>query len=108
MERAMTERFFTIINIWDVKGNVMDSNTRHSAITMEEVYHKFNIGIKKAKETLIVRTHKNIIHEVHTLHRIYRVDNMQLNMKRLNIQFYTYHLLAKTKSLGGSMGACFF
>ena len=29
---------------------------------------------------------------------------MQLNRKRLNVQFYTEHLLAKNKSLEGNTG----
>ena len=83
----------------------MASKTRHSAITPEEVSRKFNIGIEKAKETLQVTTQRGIRHAVHPLHRRYRVDHMQLNRKRLNAQFYTDHLLAKTKSLDGNTGA---
>ena len=66
---------------------------------------KFNTNIDKVKDTLIVTTQKGIIHVVHPLHHIYIFDNMQLNRKRLNAQFYTDHLLAKTKSLEGNTGA---
>ena len=54
------------------------------------------------KDTLRLTTQKRIIHAVHPLHLRYRVDNMQLNRKRLNAQFYTDHLLAKYKSLKGT------
>ena len=42
---------------------------------------------------------------IHTLDHRYRVDNMQLNRKRLNAQFYTDHLLSKVKSLESSTGS---
>ena len=58
-----------------------------------------------AKDTLRVTTHKGIRHAVHPLHCRYSVDNVQLNRKCLNVQFYTDHLLVKTKSLEGNMGA---
>ena len=54
---------------------------------------------------LRVKIHKGIRHMVHLLHCRYRVDNMQLNMKRLNARFYNDHLLANTKSLEGNTGA---
>ena len=66
---------------------------------------KFSIGTDTAKNTLIVTTKKCIRHVVYPLNRRYRVDNMQLNRKRLNMQFYTDHLLAKTSYLEGHTGA---
>ena len=83
----------------------MESNTRHSVITPEEVSCMFIIGIYKAKDTFIVTIQKVIIHVVHPLGRRYIVDNMWLNRKRLNAQFYTDPLLAKTESLEGNTGA---
>ena len=41
---------------------------------------------------------------VHPLHHRYHIDNMQYNCKWLNHQFYTDHLIAKTKSLEGNTG----
>ena len=83
----------------------MESKTRNSVITPDEVSQKFNIWIEKAKGMLRVTTHKGIINEVHLLHQRYIVAYMQLNRKSLNARFYNYHLLAKTKSLVGNMGA---
>ena len=83
----MTEQLVARINVQDVKIKAMESNTRHSVITPEEVSPKFNIGIKKAKGMLRVTTQKWIIHAVHPLHCRYRVDKMQVNRKRLNAQF---------------------
>ena len=54
---------------------------------------------------LRVTTQKGIRHLVNPLHRRYIFDYMQLNRKRLNAQFYTDQLLAKTKSLEGNTGA---
>ena len=126
VERKMTERLIANVNVKEanrapVKRQVelpplpsdhynrlaseLASKKRHSAITPEEVSRKFNIGIEKAKETLRVTTQRGIRHAVHPLHRRYRVDHMQLNRKRLNAQFYTDHLPAKTKSLDANTGA---
>ena len=105
VEQSIIEKLVASINVWYMKINTIESNTRHYTITPEEVSHKFNIGVEKAEDTLRVKTQKIIIHTVHTLHRRYRVHNIQLNSKLLNLQFYTDYLLAKTKSLEGNMGA---
>ena len=42
---------------------------------------------------------------MHYIHHRYIADNMQLNRKSLNVQFYTDQLLAKNKSLEGKMVA---
>ena len=93
----MIERLIASINFWGVKFKAMESKTVQSVIMSEEVSHKFNIGIDKSKDTLKVTTQKGIIHAVHPVHRRYRVDNMQLNRNNLNVQFCTYHLMAKNK-----------
>ena len=80
----------------------MESKTRHSAITPEELSWKFNIEIEKAKDTLRLTTQKGIRHELYPLHCIYIVDNIQLNRKRLNAQFYTDQVFPKTKYLEGN------
>ena len=102
---AMTERLITSINVRYVNFNAMESKTIHSVITPEEVYLKFNIGIDKAKKTLIVATWKGIRYAVHRFHRRYRVGYMKLNRKRINTQFYTDRLFSKTKSLEDNTGA---
>ena len=66
----------------------IESKTRHSTHTPEELSRKFNIGIERAKETIKVTTQKRIRHAVHPFHRRYCVDHMQFNLKRLNGQFY--------------------
>ena len=104
----MTGRLIDSINMRGVKVKVMESNTRHYVITPDEVSRKLKIGIKKAKEMLRLTTQKGIRHAVHTLHRRYIFDNMHLNRKRLNAQFYTDHLLDKTKPLEGNMGPCIY
>ena len=83
----------------------MESNTRHSVITRKEASQKYNIGIKKMKDTFIVTTQKGIIHAVHPLYHRYIVDNTQLNRKCLNAQFYTDHLLGEINYLEGNTGA---
>ena len=95
VERAMTEQLISIIKFWYVKVKAMESNTRHSVITPEEVSRKLNIWIEKVKDNLRVTTQKGIRNVLHPLHHIYRVDNTQLNRKRINPQFYTDHLLEK-------------
>ncbi len=106
VERSMTERLVANINVRQVSQvNEVVSKTRHLAITPEEVSRKFNIGIEKAKQTLKVTTQLGIRHAVHPLHQRYRVDHLNPNRKRLNAQFYTDHLVAKTKSLDGNTGA---
>ena len=65
----------------------------------EKVSCKLNIRVDKSKDILRVTTQKGVLHAVHPSHRIYRVGNMQLNRKLLNTQFYTDHLLDKTKFL---------
>ena len=52
-----------------------------------------------------VTTQKDIRHVVQAVYCRYIVDNMQLNRNHVNVQFYTNHLLAKTKYLGGNTGA---
>ena len=54
MEEAMTYWLVSSIKIQDVKVKAMESKTRHSIIPLEEVSQKFNIGIEKVKDTLIV------------------------------------------------------
>ena len=83
----------------------MDSNTRSYVITPEEVSQKFSICIKKAKGMLRVTTQKGVRHAVHPLHRIYRLDNVQLSSKLFNKKLYNDHLLAKNKYLEGNPGA---
>ena len=76
VERATKELFVASIKVGDVKLKTTKSKTRHSVITPEEMSWKFNIGIDKAKEMLKLTTQKGIGHAVHSLQRIYRVDNM--------------------------------
>ena len=56
VEREITELLVASINVWDVKSKDMESKTRNFVNTTGEVYWKINIGIKKAKDTLIVTT----------------------------------------------------
>ena len=105
VKQAITEQLVAGKKLRGVKTKAMKSKTRHSIITPGEVSHKFNIGIKKAKEKLRVSTQKWIRHAVHQLYHRYRVDNMQLNRKRINAQFYTDKLLDKSNSLKGNTGA---
>ena len=44
-----------------------------------------------------VTAQKGIRYKVHTLHCGYIVDHVHFKRKRLDAQFYTDHLLAKTK-----------
>ena len=91
VEKAITERRVNIINIRYVKVKAMESKTRHSVITLDELSCTFNIGIKKVKCTLRIKTQKGIRYVVHPLYRRYIVNNMQFRRKCLNLQFYTDH-----------------
>ena len=105
VEQTMVEHLVGRINVRYVKFKAMESKTTYYVIMPELVSQKFHIGINKMKDMLGVTTHKGIMHAVHPLYCRYRVDNVQLNRKRLNAQFYTDHLLSKTKSLKGKIGA---
>ena len=103
VERVMTERLVSGINVWYVKVHDIESKRIHCVITTEEVSPKFNIDIKNVKYILRVTTRKVIRNAVHPLKLRYQVHHMNLNRKRLNAQLYTDHLMAKTKSLEGNM-----
>ena len=86
----------------------MESKTRHSVILPEEVSQKINIVIEKVKDTLRVITQKGIMHAVNPFHYRYIVNNIQLKRKRVNVQFYTADLLAKTEYLEGNTVSCIY
>ena len=85
MEKAMIELLVAVINVRYAKVNAMESKTRHSVITLDELSCTFNIGIKKVKCTLIIKTQKGIRYVVHPLYRRYIVNNMQFRRKCLNL-----------------------
>ena len=88
--------------------NAINSKTRHSEITPEELAAKWRIGIQAARDTLKVTTQHGIRHAVHPLKRRYRTDHMSLSYRRLNVCFYSDTLFAKVTSLKGNTCAQVF
>ena len=88
--------------------NAINSKSRHSEITPEELAAKWRIGIQAARDTLKVTTQHGIRHAVHPLKRRYRTDHMSLSYRRLNVRFYSDTLFAKVTSLKGNTCAQVF
>jgi hypothetical protein len=78
---------------------------RHSKVSAENMSKKWKIGIETAKRTMQVTTQQGVRTALHPITRMYRVDHLQSNKKRLNSHFYCDSLIAKTKSLRGNNGA---
>ena len=88
--------------------SAVNTKSRHSSVTPEELARKWRIGLQTAKDTLKVTTQNGIRHALHPLKRRYRTDNMSLSLRRLNTRFYTDTLFAKVKSLKGNTCAQVF
>ncbi len=65
------------------------TSERHSSETLKNLSSKWNIGLETAKQTLQVTTQQGIRTAVHPLHKRYRVDNLHLNRRRLNGDWFT-------------------
>jgi hypothetical protein len=80
----------------------VETNSRHSLVTPEEVSRKWRIGLETAQQTLRVTTQQGIRTALHPITRRYRVDHIDLNRNRLNSPFYTDSLFSKVTSLPGN------
>ena len=74
---------------------------RHRAHTAQSIAEMWNIGLKKAKDTLQVTTQNGIRSAIMPLSRRYRSDRMY-NVKRLNGKFATDTFFSNIKSLHGN------
>jgi hypothetical protein len=116
---ALTERIIANVNV--VSANHQESNdetpkegdpprkilsinseTRHTTITVEEVCQKFRCGIETAKKTLQKTTQRGIRRSLNPLHRRYRTYHPDLHRNRLDVSFSSDTLFAKVKSLQGN------
>lgn len=74
----------------------------HSQITAEEVAWKFRCGLETAKQTLKSTTQHGVRQAVHPLRRMYRVDHIDINCRRIRDTFYMDTLFSKVKSINGN------
>ena len=65
----------------------------------ETVARKFRCGIETAQRTLKTTIQRGVRYAIHPLHRVYRVDHLNLHRRRLADIFYMDTLFAKVKSL---------
>jgi hypothetical protein len=80
----------------------INSETRHTTITVEEVCKKFRCGIKTAKKTLQKTTQRDIRRSLNLLHRRYHTYHLDLHRNRLDVSFSSDTLFAKVKSFQGN------
>jgi hypothetical protein len=118
-DRAFTEQIIANVNV--VSANHHESNaetpkegdpprrilsinseTRHTTITVEEVCKKFRCGIETAKKTLQKTTQRGFRRSLSPLHRRYRTYHPDLHRNRLDVSFSSDTLFAKVKSLQGN------
>jgi hypothetical protein len=92
------------INQWHNERKVSSiiSNDPHSKATLEELAHKWNIGIQTAKDTVRVTTQRGIRTAIHPMTRRVRVDHLNLHRQRLKGTWYANTLLSKVKSKLGN------
>jgi hypothetical protein len=83
--------------------NSINSETRHSSVTPEEVSRKFRCGIETAKKKTIKKTtQRDIRRSLNPLHRWYRTYHPHLRRNQLNVSMSSDTLFAKVKSLQGN------
>eukprot|EP00957_Ditylum_brightwellii_P079798 6069066-Ditylum_brightwellii.AAC.1 len=75
---------------------------RRSAVSHEELSWKCNIGLKKAKDTLVSTTQTGVRMAVQPLAQRMRVDHLRLNRKQFSGTWHCHTVLSKVKSLLGN------
>jgi hypothetical protein len=79
----------------------LGTKNRHSQVTAEEVARKFCCGLETARPTLKSTTQHGVRQAIHPLHRMYRVDHIDINHRRLNDTFYMDTLFSNVTSSRG-------
>jgi hypothetical protein len=108
-ESTMLQRMVSALNIL-TQGRRSDvayigAKNRHTQVTAEEVTRKFQCGIETAKLTLKSTTQHGVRQAIHPLRRMYRVDHIDINCRRLQDTFYMDTLFSKEKSINGNVCA---
>ena len=80
----------------------INSETRHTTITAEEVSKKFRCGLETAKKTLEKTTQRGVRTAINPLHRRYRTYHPDLHRNQLDVTMSSDTLFAKVKSLQGN------
>jgi hypothetical protein len=117
-DRNFTEKMISQVNVISVEPpfkeeepvmggpprviNSINSETRHSSVTPEEVSRKFRCGIETAKKTIEKTTQRGIRRSLNPLHRRYRTYHPDLHRNQLNVSMSSDTLFAKVKSLQGN------
>jgi hypothetical protein len=94
-----TNRCISTIN---VSIHAINTMTRHSLSTAEDLARKWKIGLETARKTLNCTTQYGIRHALHPLTRRYRTDIFMLNIKRLRTRMYTDTLFSRVISINGN------
>jgi hypothetical protein len=95
-ESSMMQRMISAVNI-----SYLGAKNRHAQITVEEVARKFRCGLETAKQTLKATTQYGVRQAIHPLRRMYRVDHIDINCRRLRDTFYMDTLFSKVQSING-------
>ena len=88
-----------------VNVSYLGVKNRHSQITAEAVARKFRCGLETAKQTLKSTTQYGVRQAIHPLRRMYRVDHIDINCRRIRDTFYMDTLFSKVKSINGHVCA---
>jgi hypothetical protein len=99
-ESSLVQRMISAVNV-----SYLGVKNRHSQITAEEVARKFRCGLETAKQTLKSTTQYGVRQAIHPLRRMYRVDHIDINCRRIRDTFYMDTLLSKVKSINGHVCA---
>ena len=74
------------------------SNKRHHGTDLNLLSHKWGIGLKKAKNTILKITQLNIQSALLPLAHRYRSDLLSQRLKRLSTRFYTDTAFSKIRN----------
>ena len=84
------------------------SNERHSRVNAENLSRMWNVGLETAHRTLRVTQQTGTRSATGPLHRMLRIDHLDLHRPRLPGMWFVDTLLAKVKSLTGKTVANVF
>jgi hypothetical protein len=89
--------------------SALQSSTRTNAVTPEQLSQRWNIGLPKAKKTLLVTTQRGTRTVAFpSLEARFRTNDRQLRYRRLNTALYTDTMFASTISTRGNSCAQVF
>jgi len=89
-------------------AQAMESETRHTAVTAEEIAKKWQIGLESAKATLKNTTQLAVRTSLHPLHKRYKNPMAWLRFNRLQVTVYTDTMFSRVKSTRGNTAAQVF